>query len=99
MFPVAITYGNTKPTNLDFMQEVVADLQNLLTHGLQCGYRVITVALSGIVCDAPARTIIKSVKQYSGYHSCDKCDQKREWLQKVTYQQIHNLNLRTNFSF
>ena len=63
------------------------------------GNNIIPVALRCCVLDAPAKAMIKQIKQYSGYYGCDKCDQRGEWLGRVTYQDVMNLNLRTNDTF
>ena len=50
------------------------------------------------VCDAPARAMVKSVKQFSGYYGCDKCEQKGTYIGRVTYPDC-SAQLRTDISF
>ena len=99
VFPVALTFGQSKPSNLDFLTDTVNDLNILLRNGLQVDGRHIQVNFKCVVCDAPARAMVKRIKQYSGYYGCDRCDQKGVWLNKMTFQQTANLSLRTDVSF
>ena len=44
--------------------------------------------LFAIICDAPARSYVKGVEQCSGYHGCDFCRQRGQYLheyKKVVY--------------
>ena len=66
IFPLALLCGETKPANLDFVQETVNDLGLLIQNGLECDERTIQVTVKCIVCDAPARALVKNIKQYSG---------------------------------
>ncbi len=34
VFPVALTYGGTKPHNLDFLSDTIMDLNNIIQNGL-----------------------------------------------------------------
>ena len=99
VFPVALTFGETKPNNLDFLQDTINELNDLLKNDLNFDEKLFQIELKGIVCDAPAKAMIKNIKQYSGYYGCDQCNQKGVWLHKLTYQQIKKLDLRTDFFF
>jgi hypothetical protein len=99
VFPVALTFGNSKPHNLEFLHDTIQDLGELLQNGMEYNNRNIQVQLRNIVCDAPARAMVKATKQYSGYYGCERCTQKGVWLNKVTYQDVANLTLRTDESF
>lgn len=97
VFPVALAGGSNKPTNLDFLIDTVRDLNTLLIRGLTVGVNNYTVILKAVVCDAPARAMVKSIKQYSGYAGCDKCEENGSWLGRMTFQKIGQL--RTNERF
>lgn len=99
IFPVALTCGKSKPCNLDFLNDTIRDLNHILQHGIQYEESTIHVTLKCIVCDAPARAMIKATKQYSGYYGCDRCTQRGAWYGRLTYQDIDNLVLRTNQAF
>lgn len=99
VFPVTLTYGVTKPENLDFLHDIVQDLNLVMNHGLKDGDKVIKVFLRCVVCDAPAKAMVKATKLYSGYHGCDKCNQAGVWVGRMTYPDIYNVQLRTDASF
>ncbi len=99
VFPVALTYGTSKPTNLEFLQDTIDDINLLLEHGLDIGERVIPISFRFIMCDAPARALVKGTKLYSGYFGCDKCAQKGEWIGRIIYPNTRNLELRTDTTF
>ncbi len=94
IFPTTLTCGNKKPTDLTFLDDVIADLKDLLSSGLQYRERNFTINVLCIVCDAPAKAFTRGTKLCSGYYGCDKCNQKGEWFGKVTYQATENLTLR-----
>lgn len=96
VFPVTLTLGPSKPTNLDFIEKAIGDIQELIENGLEG--KQITIRC--VVCDAPARAMVKRIKQYSGYYGCDKCTQKGRWISgRVTYPQVDNLILHTNETY
>ena len=99
IFPVALLCGRSKPENLDFLQDTMDGLQGLLNTGLDLDGKHIDIHLRCIVCDAPAKALVKNIKQYSGYYGCDRCCQKGQWLGRLTYQETDNLTLRTDVSF
>jgi len=96
VFPVTLTLGPTKPSNLDFAEEAIKDIQEILDNGLD-GKQI---KIRCVVCDAPTRAMIKQIKQYSGYYGCEKCTQKGTWVSgRVTYPEVDNLTLRTNDTY
>ena len=99
VFPIAVTCGKSKPENLDFLQDTVEELSQILQNGLQYEGRDVRVTLRFIACDAPARDMVKGMKQYSGYFGCDKCAQKGVWLGRMTFPEIEHFTPRTNQSF
>ena len=98
VFPVVITYGSSKPSNLEFLVDFVTELNDTMTNGILFGERNIQVKLLCIVCDAPAKAMVKGTKAYSGYYGCDNCNQKGLWVGRVTYPETDVIE-RTNESF
>ena len=99
VFPVALTCGKSKPCSLDFLSDTIRDLNHILQHGILYKESTIHVTLKCIVCDAPARAMIKATKQYSGYYGCERCTQRGTWYGRLTYQDTDNLILRTDQAF
>ena len=99
IFPLALLCGETKPANLDFLQETVNDLGLLVQNGIECDERTIRVTVKCIVCDAPARALVKNVKQYSCYFGCERCTQKGNWVGRMAFPETQNIQLRTDTSF
>jgi hypothetical protein len=61
-------------------------------------HKHLTVEIHSVICDAPAQTFVKNVKQYSGYHGCDQCTQEGEWKGTMTFPERH-ASIRTDNSF
>lgn len=99
VFPVALTYGESKPKNLEFLHDAIRDLKLLLQNGLKDGNRSIQVFLKSVVCDAPAKAFVKNTKLYSGYFGCDKCNQSGVWHGRLTFPEVDDIQLRTDASF
>jgi hypothetical protein len=98
-FPITLTVGTSKPSNLEFLNETIIDLNNLITNGININEEHFEIRVLCIICDAPAKAFVKCVKQYSGYFGCDKCEQRGRYIGRMTYPVIDNLVYRTNTSF
>lgn len=98
-FPLAIALTETKPKSLDFIKVIADEINIMLTNGFAWGEGTLKVKLRCITCDAPAKAMVKCIKQFSGYYGCDKCTQKGTWEGRMTYQQVHDLTLRDDISF
>lgn len=91
--PVTLTAGPSKPKDLQFLNDAIRDVEDLLANGYE-GKRIV---IRCVVCDAPAKAMVKNTKLCSGYYGCDKCTQKGQWVDgRVTYPQVENLTLWTN---
>ena len=80
-FVIGIYFGNHKPTTLDFLTDFVSDVRLLERDGFCYQGASVSVALSAVVCDAPARAFVRSSKGHTGFFCCHKCH-----LKGVTYQ-------------
>ncbi|KAL1279587.1 hypothetical protein QQF64_026260 [Cirrhinus molitorella] len=98
-FPLAIALTEAKPKSLDFIKVIADELNMILRNGFSWGETTVNVSLRCITCDAPAKAMLKCIKQFSGYFGCDKCTQKGNWEGRMTYQQVHDLILRDDVSF
>ena len=99
VFPIALSYGETKPNDLVFLHDTVQDLNNLMKNGLNDGDQVLSVSVRCFVCDAPARSLDKCTKLYSGYYGCDKCCQSGVWIGRMTFPDTDGIELRTDESY
>ncbi len=66
MFPVTLTVGR-EPSNLDFLNDFISDLIDILDNWLIFRNKHMSVKLRSIVADAPATAIVKNIKSFSGY--------------------------------
>ncbi len=62
IFPVTLTCGTQKPSDLDFLSDVVKDLDIVLKDSVKDGSRTTKVRLRCVVCDAPAQAMVKATK-------------------------------------
>ena len=98
-FTVGIYGGNQKPADVtEFLTDFVTELHQLESEGLNINNHHFTVKIHSIVCDAPARALLKNTKGHSGYHGCERCTQKGEYRRKVVFPQT-DAPLRTNVAF
>lgn len=89
IFPVVLTCGDKKTDNLDFLEDFLTDLSEIVETGLQMDGRVIDVSLKCVICDAP---VIRA--------TLDVIDtQKGKWIKKIIYPRSRNLKMRTDKSF
>jgi hypothetical protein len=98
VFVVVLYGGNSKPSNLDFLRDTIHELKVLLTDVINIQGKQYKCTLKFCVCDAPARAMVKCVKQFSGYFGCDKCSQKGGYIGRITYPEC-DAPLRDNESF
>ena len=99
VFPVAIAVGGSKPLNNDFLQESVDNLKTLIDDGLTYENRQLKISVKTIICDAPARAMVKCTKNFSGYYGCDKCTQKGYYSGRIIYPSFEAITARTDDSF
>jgi len=97
-FVIGIFYGNSKPSDLDFMNEFVRDFAQLEREGIHFLNKKYTVRISSVIADAPARSFLKCVKNHNSYNSCERCTVHGEWLGRVVYP-IENCHLRSDVTF
>jgi hypothetical protein len=83
---------------LKFLDEVVDEMKQLMVDGMEVKGKKLKCIVKMCVCDAVARAMVKSIKQFSGYYGCDKCCQKGKYIGRMTYPEC-NSPLRTDASF
>lgn len=75
VFEVALTVGKGKPANLEFLEEFIVELNDLMERGIVFNGKRIMVRHKACVCDAPARAFVKNTLQFSSKVGCDQCEQ------------------------
>ena len=99
IFPVALLYGDGKPSDLNFLDDWVAELDRLIVTGIHFKDKHFNVRFLCIVCDAQARALIKCTKYHTGYYCCERCEQKGKYFGKVIFDKVRNLVPRTDQTF
>ena len=100
VFTCVLTYGPNKPTDHEFLREAVEELKEVLTTGIEVHGITIHFTLRAVICDAPAKAMIKCVKQFNGNYGCDRCSLKGEHVSgRHIFAQYTNLPLRSDESF
>lgn len=95
-FPVAIYFGNTKPS---WIEQFIEEFNHLIENGLRYNEVVYGVSVLCFTCDAPPRSFHKNVTSHNACGACERCIEKGVYYNKrITYQE-HNLPLRTHNDF
>lgn len=98
-FVIGLYSGVKKPSNVrEYLSRFIDEYNLLHTNGFELESKRWNIKMHSVICDTPARAFVKCVKSYSGYHGCDKCEQRGSWMGKMTYPEM-NANLRTDHSF
>lgn len=92
-FVVAIFCGASKPSNLDFLEETLNELQVLNLSGVD-GRKCV---IRNIICDAPARAMVKGTVQFNGRYGCDYCEVRGVFQGRMLF--LTKGDLRTDESF
>ncbi|CAC5399831.1 unnamed protein product [Mytilus coruscus] len=66
VFPVALCLGQSKPKDLNFMNDSIEELQRLNVNGFQFKERTIRIKICSFIYDAPAKTMIKMLNYILG---------------------------------
>lgn len=99
-FTIGVYAGTKKPDPVfEFLEEFVTEARHLEKNGIVVGDKTCNFGIHSIVCDAPARALIKNIKSHSGYNACERCTQKGEWHGKIVYPFASDSQLRTDMSF
>lgn len=69
-FVVGIFCGNVKPQDHEYLRELIQELKHLQSHGMNG----LAFRLRFVICDAPARALVKGIIQFNGRYGCDMCE-------------------------
>ena len=99
VFPIGIYYGYSKPTSVAaYLKEFLDEYTRLNNVGFTVNDVHVTIGMHSIVCDAPARAMVKCIKGHSGYSGCDKCTEAGQHTGRVVFPKL-NASKRTDESF
>ena len=100
VFPVLFTCGPGKPNNLDYLIEFVDEVHKLMKDGIIFHGKLIKVNLLCGICDAPARAMVKGIKQFNSRYGCCQCEQVGHYDGKrMCWPSGNSLVLRSDESF
>jgi hypothetical protein len=97
-FVIALYYGEKKPEDLNFLTDFVEEYEAMKTSGVTFQGKQFPLEVSAVICDAPARSFVKSVKGHTGYSGCERCIQSGEWNGRMTFPET-NASLRSDVGF
>ena len=99
-FVVALYYGSTKPNNVsEFMMDFLREYKELHENDLDFHGKLFRVNLKVFICDSPARSFIKCIKQHNAYNSCERCVIKGTWEGRVVFNDVQISDSRTEEGF
>ena len=82
VFPMAVALGSSKHTDLTLLEDTVNEINELIKYGIVVNDKRISVSVKCIVCDAPARALVRGTLQFNGYCGCERCTQHGECKQR-----------------
>ena len=90
----------SKPTTVvDYLKDFVSEAQHLLEKGFLFSEQKVSLSFHSCVCDAPARSFLKNVKSFNGYHGCERCTQTGKYVSgRMTFPEL-SCTLRTDDNF
>ena len=96
-FPIALYCGPSKPLSMDeFLKDFI---QEMTTGGFKLKEKEIKLNIAAVICDAPARAMLKCCKPHTAYSCCERCVQKGRWRRKITFSTTRQVALRTDTDF
>lgn len=92
-FFVSIYQGTSKPPSAEvFLRALLDEIHDLLANGLTVNGKTATlqIRIDKFILDAPARAFLKCIIGHSGYFSCERCEERGEYLCKVPRRKQSN---------
>ncbi|ODM86520.1 hypothetical protein Ocin01_20162, partial [Orchesella cincta] len=98
-FLAGVYSGEAKPSSVkEFLEAFIEEIKELENTGLfisRCHYNI---RISCVIADAPARSFVKCVKNHTGYHACERCEDEGDWDGRVILSTTAG-KLRTDSGF
>lgn len=79
VIPLTLVYGKGKPKDLNFLEDTVTALNDLIINGILNSQ----VVVNQFICDAPAKSYVLGIKQFNGERGCGRCNVKGTKLNNV----------------
>ncbi|XP_043285939.1 uncharacterized protein [Venturia canescens] len=100
VFPVAIYAGIEKPhvANMYF-EKFNNEMLDLLREGIVIDGTLLEIRIICFICDKPARSFVKCIKNHGAYYACERCTVKGERYDERIIYPSTNCPERTNESF
>lgn len=87
-FVVGIFLGNAKPGNIsEYLGDFIKDVKELLQNPV-IDDKIYKILIHAFICDAPARSYLKCIKNHNGYFGCERCIQRGKWLGRMTFSEL-----------
>lgn len=100
VFPIVLTAGSGKPNDLEYLEDFITEAKHLMENGFEFHNHKLFLAITAIICDAPARAHVKHVKQFSSTFGCDQCESiGYHDGYRMTWPRTWKLPLRSDDSF
>ena len=75
-------------------------MEKLLNETLVVSGSSYELSIYTLICDAPARALLKEIVQHTGYYACERCTMKRTSIKGlIVYDRIEESTLRSNDTF
>ena len=96
---VALFCGKSKPNSIEeYFLDFLHEYKQIAENGFAWNDKIYSVKIKALVCDAPARQFVKSIKGHSGYYSCERCEIKGNWEQGMYFVETDS-TIRENSKF
>ena len=100
VFIIAPFCGSMKPNSVtDYLEEFLTEIMKLKEEGIICDDKAYSFSVKAFVCDAPARAFLKCTICHTGYYSCERCQIKGTWQNRVVFNEDDLFAPRTTDEF
>jgi hypothetical protein len=73
-FPITVFKGESKPNDLEaFLGPFITEMKDLLLGGVNIDGKHYCIDLKAVICDAPARALMKGIVSHNGYYARERC--------------------------
>ncbi|CAD6224834.1 GSCOCG00005576001-RA-CDS, partial [Cotesia congregata] len=93
--------GNNKSTDVEqYLAKFIEEINRLQETGIIISNRFFNISIKAFICDRPARSLLKSMKNHGGYYASERCTVSGMRHKKRTiYPLLNDSEPRTNESF